>query len=502
MAYSVSIVLDAYDNASKVFDKVESRLTTMQQRINSQFAVPARAEFAQQIQKQFEEQFEARGPLEDELFNLTHSAKERELRDSDRYFGELRTKWADNQGMLTMISQTEAAKRKSIEEQYMEHSLAFVRKYRHQVMDVMKSAMVAGMALKVFEAFTGAAVAYRDKGPGEALLTFVNTIPIIGSSLVKSGENIAELITNSNAQIAQSNRIIEEQDAKEKRLNLILEKRVDLLGRINLLKAPTKEDRDQLVLDQQRDKAYATLKPVFQTASREHDEGLYRAAKETWNMVNELYLLELGEPARLRQQTAETEALNKAKQNQLAIEKEIEQAQGRIYELRFGKTAAETKQLEGKGASDEQLSRAKGLREIEEATISGQKANEDYAKTIKDMDDAINKHGYNAWQGKIFDAMEQGISADKLNEMLSRYNRIEQQRLGENTAPQDRGWNYTEGRFLSGRSSTAENYAERTAQNTEAQTKLLERIATYLERAEPQKVGNDLNIQSVDEGWA
>lgn len=58
--------------------------------------------------------------LESRLFAATNSSRDVELRNADMYFSQLKTKWRNNEQMLTLITKTWAAERARINEQYTE----------------------------------------------------------------------------------------------------------------------------------------------------------------------------------------------------------------------------------------------------------------------------------------------------------------------------------------------------------------------------------------------
>jgi len=240
------------------------------------------------------------------------------------------------------------------------------------------------------------------------------------------------------------------------------------------------------------------LTDVIRYANREGNYGLYKTAVNTWGMVVERSQLESDELVLLKQQAAETEALNRAKQNQLEIAREIEQVENSIFELTAGKKTLEIKQFRDRGGD---AGRFGQLKDLEEYLREGKKAADDYAETIKQLDREIGTHGLNQYDTLLYDAMERRASASEIQGLLDRTNRLEEMRRTDNMRPTDTGWNYTEGRFLSGRTSAASDYAAETARNTSAQTRLLERVANYLEQIAATKVSNDLNIESVNENW-
>lgn len=166
-----------FEDSILITKKFESEMTEMQQRINNLFSRSGLgANFTEQIQKQYD----ARLQLEDQLYNVTHSYKDIALRDNERYFNDLRIQFRDNESMLTLITETETAKRKKILEDY-----AFsYQRFNRSIGMFVRGGIVTYLAAGVLEATTEIHKAVRQGGSSfqvfeHSLTALVHTIPVL-----------------------------------------------------------------------------------------------------------------------------------------------------------------------------------------------------------------------------------------------------------------------------------------------------------------------------------
>jgi hypothetical protein len=478
--HQVDIIIEGYNNASQAFDQVGASLTDMQKRIHSQFGQVSQTGFSEQLKRQFE----ARGALEDDLFNLTHGAKEQELRDAENYFGTLKIQWQENQSMLTTIEQTEIAKRKSIEDKYAEGSLANFRRYRATYMNIIRTFAVAGIAVRGLEGFTGALVSFRDKGAGEALTTFVNAIPLIGAALNKAGENIAELIVNSNKTIRESNAYLKEQLSLENALDKLLSQKEGTLNEINRLKMSSSE-LAKYDLEQEKKEQLKLVAGAEATATRMHlfqGLNLLRSAREARLLIDELYKLKEGEPALKKEAEAAED-----------FEKAMAELNKEIVTFGWSKEGKKIYDLAALGLPEEKeqayLDKVLQLDKMTKARDLTKELDDTYKNLLKD----IVAFGTTGGARQLFDLLGKGASLEQLAPLANLIDKM--QKLQENESrnkPLGRlpGWAPFESQHMVGYTAPRieTNYEAQTARNTKTATELLRQL-TQVQQQLLQKAG-------------
>lgn len=491
--HSVDIILSAQDKYSAAFDRFEERMTDMQRRIAGQFGGTPSG-FAGSVQKQFE----ARTMLEDKLFELTHGAKETELRDTERYFSELRNQFKDNQSMLTLIEQNETAKRLNIEKEYAEGSLATFRKWRTEYLGIIRTAAIGALAIRGLEGITGAAIALRDKGFRAGYKALVEGIPIIGASMNRLGDNIAELIVNSNAKVAESNKAIRAQVSLGKLLNELTSQRKDILTQIETLNFSASE-RAKYDLDRERERRLEEVKAMQAKSARMWESGigaqsvnLYWGAEEQRELTETLYNKGIAKLS-LDEQTKKAKTLGQA----------LADIADEIYRMNYGEDELLRAQLIRTGLlsddielMDQLLAKRREEKEFNEAEKERLSTEEKIRDTLKGINEELDTSGMDRYQKMVWDLIQMGAPDDAINAAIDKINKIPAgEGINKSTLGPTPGWAPFESKTLRGitSGSAAINYEAQTANNTRDIHKLLVENNRLLK----QFISRNKNIQTV-----
>ena len=194
-------------SAIERMDQFEKEITAIQGRINAQFN-----SIGQDTSNQIKEQMEVRARLEEEYYAATHSRKEIELRNNQIYYDSLRQQFKEHQEMLTLIHETEAAKRAEIERRYQESyspmaSFAVVRSY-------MRAAGVLYTLTSTLRGVTEAHKAIREGG--DPFYVYVRALPFIGG-MAEIFKNLLWEITGVNEQLEMTqNKIVATENIRNK----------------------------------------------------------------------------------------------------------------------------------------------------------------------------------------------------------------------------------------------------------------------------------------------
>lgn len=208
---------------------ITADLTPMQERIGKQF-MPLPAGFSVQIEKQFD----VRSRLEEEYYEATASRKDMALRDTGRYYDNLRNQFQDHQGTLTLIDKTETAKRTQILKEY---ATGF-RGIQRSMAVFMRAGFFAYMAAGAVDV-TASIIKLRKEGESladsfaRAFESFAAGLPILGR-VYKSFENLGDAIWGAKA-------ATEEFQKSQKGVEAFGGLNKELTRSIKLLNAPIEE---------------------------------------------------------------------------------------------------------------------------------------------------------------------------------------------------------------------------------------------------------------------
>lgn len=189
-ARDIEIIIKARDEATAVMGDVAAR--TREIFSIGEFggaAAPGRGAWAARIA----EQMSQRADLDRRLFDATHTARDRELRDTDEYFGRLQNRWAGHEQMLVAIQQTHAATRQQIMKEETSTRLAAMRSWEIGGIRIVAAAQVARGALDLLAA--GAQLA---EGDFKGLDATLRSLPLgIGGVYASARRVFWDLVQNT-----------------------------------------------------------------------------------------------------------------------------------------------------------------------------------------------------------------------------------------------------------------------------------------------------------------
>jgi lambda family phage tail tape measure protein len=242
--------LKRFENAAT---SVSSNLSALQNQINSQFKSSGGSGFTQQIKQQLA----ARTELENSLFEATHNSKDIALRNLSNTFTEMRNQFAGHEGMLTLINQTENAKRTQIIKDYESNFKNSLLRMRAEYVQFARSLMIVTVALSAINSLLEAANTTAEKGAAEGFRALIKSVPVIGGMIDKTSESIARMGANMHG---SATTVLEYQYAVartakfEKDFTDILERRAKITQEINKLRlAPSQRGKQDLSQDYEKE---------------------------------------------------------------------------------------------------------------------------------------------------------------------------------------------------------------------------------------------------------
>lgn len=191
------------NNAVQKMKDYESEVTLIQQRINNQFKASTQ-EAVDAIRRAYEQSEIDYAQLEEEKFAATHSRMEVELRKNEQHYAKLREQYKNHQDMMTLIAQTEEAKRQRIIQDFQNSynpmaSFGIVRSYLR----------VAGVIYTIVSSLDAIAEANRAiREGGDPLAAFAKNLPIVGG-IERTFEKLLWEIGGLNAELERSERIMQ-----------------------------------------------------------------------------------------------------------------------------------------------------------------------------------------------------------------------------------------------------------------------------------------------------
>ncbi len=248
--------------AEGLLDQFGTKAADVQDKINSQFTGTAGRDFSRAI----EDQYKTRFMLEDKLYENTHTNQEIALRNSERYFGDMRIKWAEHEEMLTLITQTETAQRQRIMAGYatqtaatsgimttimargaLTANLAFGRLGATILSSlagtsaVVKAGLIAvamyGIS-KASDTATKAIVAYREEG----LEGLISTLPIVGG-LIKNLTGLITTAVGGEYDLVAANKKLADSEDKLQRVIVRVNEHLEIRKRLTQTKEETERER-------------------------------------------------------------------------------------------------------------------------------------------------------------------------------------------------------------------------------------------------------------------
>jgi hypothetical protein len=183
-------------------------------------------------------QMATREQLEEQLYRATHSKQQLALHDHDSFYERLRSQWAGNERMMTLITATETAERKRIMESYGQSAIATFIKIRAGYLSALKIGIVGTLGLNIAAGIGDTVSAFREKGAAGGFEKLVESIPLIGGAISRAAESISQAITQAEAKERQLQRVNAEWIRQQNVVDSFMERRKGLENALDVASAP------------------------------------------------------------------------------------------------------------------------------------------------------------------------------------------------------------------------------------------------------------------------
>jgi hypothetical protein len=154
---------------------------------------------SKEIQNSIADEVKTSNELRDRFFKATHNNLENDLYEHDRYFSDLRSKWSDNESMLTQINITANAEREKILKDY--------EKSATNMMSKLKTLFRMGFLIYMINSLADTVTAYaKARLEGENYFNAIlKSLPII-NRMTKAFEDMGEALGDlyTKGQVAAS----------------------------------------------------------------------------------------------------------------------------------------------------------------------------------------------------------------------------------------------------------------------------------------------------------